>query len=116
MSKRNNAMDFPTNRDRDAFGEVIKRSNLSYAKGEFYRVEFVGNPIDADCRNCQCGHGNVRLVFNYGGDAKHDNRIPAKFGSDTYCLSCFKSEMRDWFDAMFDAIDEQYSEYRSEQQ
>jgi hypothetical protein len=104
--KRNNQYGFRTNRDRDAFGEVLKRSDLSYAKGQFWRLEFVGDPVEADCRNCQCGHANIRLVWNYGDYSG--------FGSDEYCLSCFKRSCREWLDNLFARFDEQYHEYRAQ--
>lgn len=105
MSRRTNAHDFPTNRDRDAFGEVLNRSNLSYAKGQFWRLEFVSNPIESECINCRCGHANVRLVWRYGKG----------FGSDEYCLSCFFEEVRNWMDSMIDDIKESHHEYRVNQ-
>jgi len=104
MKKRPNKFGFPTNRDRDAFGAVLKRSDLAYAQGELWRVEFVGEPIEADCKACQCGHGNVRTVWNYGEYSG--------FGSDTYCLSCFKRGVREWLNSIFDRFDDQYHEYR----
>jgi hypothetical protein len=105
--RRNNAFQFPTNRDRDAFGEAIKRSELSYAKGEFWRLEFIGNPVDAECKSCRCGHANVRIVFNYGEYSG--------FGSDDYCLSCFYGAVRSWYENMMDDMKEQYKDYRSQQ-
>jgi len=106
MSKRNNAMDFPTNRDRDAFGEVLKRSEISYAKGEFYRVEFIGEPVETDCKACQCGHANIRVVWYYGE--------LSGFGSDDYCLSCFKGHTREWLADTLDELSSQYVDYRKE--
>lgn len=108
MNRRNNAIDFPTNRDRDAFGEVIKRSSLSYAKGQFWRLEVVANPIETDCRGCQCGHANFRIVFNYGEYSG--------FGSDDYCSRCFYESVTRWLDNLKDEIKEQHREYRVENQ
>jgi hypothetical protein len=107
--RRNNQAVFPTNRDRDAFGELLNRvPEIGYAKGELWRVEFVGNPVETDCDVCQCGHANIRVVWNYG---KHSG-----FGSDEVCLSCFFRKSQEWLDNMHSVIKEQHHEYRANQQ
>lgn len=114
-SGKPNTFDFPTKRDRVAFGEVVLRSELSYAKGHLVRVEFVKDPVQTDCQQCRCGHANVRLVFNYGGDPRspHDHARPPKFGSDTYCLHCFKQAVTDWIEETLEEFTRQYREYHA---
>jgi len=106
MKNRPNQFEFDTNRDRDAFGEVLKRTDLSYAKGELYRVEWIADPIETDCEKCRCGHGNVRLVWSYGKRSG--------VGSDDYCLHCFYRATREWLEDLQSAMKESYRAYRSE--
>jgi hypothetical protein len=106
---RNNAHDFETNRDRDAFGELLNRTpKIGYAKGQLWRIEFVPEPMEYECDNHECHseRADVRVVWNYG---EYNG-----FGSDEYCLSCLREQCRDWVEKQLDEITVQFRDYQAE--
>jgi hypothetical protein len=100
MNSRKNAYDFRTNRDRDAFGEVLKRTDLTYSQGEFYRIEFASD-TDKKCRRCDYQYIDVRIVMRY----------PGGFGSDGYCIGCFNRVVEHYMDDLLNDIIQEYHEY-----
>lgn len=111
MNQRNNAHDFPTNRDRDVFGGVLNRTeHIGYAKGDLWRIEFLPEPDEHSCDNYECHaeRAHVRVVWSYG---KHSG-----FGSDEYCLACLREQTREWLNDQLEQITEQYRDYQANRQ
>lgn len=107
MPKKESTIDFPTNRDKFAFGQILKRTNLSFAKGELQRIEVISNRLASNCDNCQEGFADLRLTWKYG---------EGKYGSDDYCLKCFREETMGWvFNILID-LENQTHRYRFLQQ